>query len=282
MLHVHVGDSSAAALRNAGVPGDTIVWTEVLYEGPRSADDPEMWLRERARFLSETTGGARSPVQCRGMLEKQDRDLAAFLRHDELVFWFDACLFDQSILARHLDWLGRTDWGTARVTLVEAGSFPGHPRFAGLGELTPAELASLFPNRENVTAPMIRAGTAAWRAIRSGNRELIERTLKGWTGELPYMGDAMARLLEEMPAQGLTRLEREVVAAARSGATDPAEIFSRVSAMEERPYFGDSTLWRVINRLARAEKAPIVLEGPGPLPVWEPPQNLSNWRIRAL
>lgn len=70
-------------------------------------------------------------------LEVQDTNLEKFQNHEEAVLWFDACLFDQAILIRQLDWFAHQDLGNTQLSLICIGDFPGFNRFRGLGELNP-------------------------------------------------------------------------------------------------------------------------------------------------
>ncbi|HEX2949998.1 MAG TPA: hypothetical protein VHV83_10615, partial [Armatimonadota bacterium] len=55
ILHIHCGDSSAQVLRESQLPGDVLVWTELLHEGPTPLEvDNETWLHLRASFLAST------------------------------------------------------------------------------------------------------------------------------------------------------------------------------------------------------------------------------------
>ena len=75
---------------------------------------------------------------------------AAIERHEsygELIMWFEHDLFDQLNLVQLLTWIRARLPAAKAVSLVCVGSFPGHPGFKGLGELTPDELASLLDTR---------------------------------------------------------------------------------------------------------------------------------------
>ena len=62
--------------------------------------------------------------------------------YDELVLWFEHDLFDQLNLVQLLPWIRERLPSPATVSLVCIGSFPGHPAFKGLGELSPGELGA--------------------------------------------------------------------------------------------------------------------------------------------
>ena len=265
MLHVHCGDSSAGSLRAANPPGEVIVWFDPVWEGPAphglSADE---LLRLRAEYVSETTGWAVTPDQVREKLAGQQRDLLKFRDHEETVLWFDACLFDQAILIRQLDWFSRQDPGDRTLSLICIGEFPGFARFRGLGELMPAQIATLIDKRRPVSAAQSALAMAVRAAFLSPDPRLIGDLLRRDTTALPCLAAAMRRHLQRFPSirNGLGRLEQEIMTVVDNGAAQPPVIFNAVSDMEETPFFGDHTVWNIINRMSRCDKPAFVVEGP--------------------
>lgn len=285
IVHVHCGDSSAKAQGQAGLPGELLVWIELLHEG-RIPDAPfasEEYLKSRAKALSESTGGALSPEACRRRLETQDEVLKrAAASAKELVLWFDACLYDQSVLARLLAGLSNFESLPAETSLICVGEFPGKPRFKGLGELSPAELASLFPSRRRVDALTLEEGRFAWEALKASSPETLLTAASRSFERLPFMAEALERRLRQLPSakNGLPLLDEEILGALEAKPLSPLELFRRVSDMEARPYFGDTTLWRRVNGLSSKSCPPLRLAGPGPLPCWtQKPVELSNWTL---
>src|SRR5688572_16660653 len=142
MLHIHNGDSTASALRKTDVPGESIVWCDVLHEGPAVAGlTAEQWRTMRAEFHAGLGWGKFQ--ECLDYLLQMDNDLARFSEHEEVVLWFEHDLFDQLILIRLLDWFAERDLGQTRLTLICVGAFPGVERFIGLGQLSSEQLATL-------------------------------------------------------------------------------------------------------------------------------------------
>jgi hypothetical protein len=281
MLHIHCGDSSADALRQAGAPGDVIAWCDPLFDGPLGRDWPDATRRRiRAAHLSGTTRGAMSPAQCERWLHKQDMALARFREHDEVVLWFDACLFDQSILVRQLAWFADQDLDDTRLSLICIGTHPAVPRFRGLGELAPSQLLALLPARAEVTGAQCRLGRAAWQAWCAPGPEPLNALARLELEPLPFLREAAVRRIQQYPSirTGLNRLEQESLEALEDGPMRPAALFRAVSDREARPFFGDTTLWACLDAMSRAEPALVSIEGPGPLPLWEP-VDIDRWLI---
>lgn len=280
-LHVHPGDSSADSLRAAGIDGSVIVWSEMLHLGPLRPVGDERSYRERGQFLSGLTGGAMSPDQCTARGRRQDEALLAYRDFPETVLWFDACLYDQTILVRLLDWFARQDLTGHTLSLICVGEYPGFAKFCGLGELTPEQLAGLLPGRVPVTPAMLALAQQAWQALCADSPVSIEQLAAADTSALPYLGEALVRFLEQFPASddGLCRLERECLEAIAAGARNPVAVFVAASAAEPRPFFGDSTVWACLNQLAAGPAPLLAITGPEPrLPQWDA-CDLNRWQL---
>lgn len=280
MLHIHCGDTSAELLRRSGVPGDVMVWCDPVCEGPLRRDAAtDEWAVLRGEYLDGITGLPWGT--CAKRLLQQQADLEQFREHEEAVLWFDACLFDQAILVRQLDWFARQDLGATKLSLICIGAFPGFERFRGLGELDPAQLASLLETRHSVSESELSLGVTAWSALCASEPTAIERVLAADTSALPYLSEALSRFLEQYPStrNGLNRLEQEALEAVCGGCSRPGEIFRAVSKKESRPFFGDTTLWACIDDMSAAGEPLLRIDGPGPLPRWNPPDVLAPWNV---
>jgi hypothetical protein len=276
MLHIHCGDSSAEALRKSGsVKGDIAVWSDVLWDGlcPPVADDE--FRKIRAAFLSESIGGAHSAEACLRKLERQDAALESAEGHDELVLWFDACLYDQLILIRLLQKLSLKKPSKTKISLICAGEFPGFVKFRGLGELSPEQMASLFPGRQPVSDAMFAAAAKIWAAFTAGTPEalaVVAKAPEDYFGGLKYARAAVVRFLECYPSRnGLERLENEILKGLSGGEKTFMELFRAVSDMEERPFFGDTSLSRAVNIMAALGQPPLSIESGVPFSQWNPP-----------
>jgi hypothetical protein len=281
MLHVHCGSASADSLRRSGVPGEVIEWADLLYVGPLPVGvTAERWRVVRADALVKASRGQLGLEQCMRRLEHQDQVLAAYGEHDEVVLWFDACLYDQLILIRHLDFFAQRDMGCTALSLVCVSGFPHVGRFRGLGQLRPEQLAQLFPTRFEVSEKEKRLGALAWAAVRSPDPAAIERLLAYGTEPPPYLADALVRFLQQYPstANGLTRLENTVLAAIAAGHSSLRAIVGAVNEREERPFRGDTAIWMTVADLAECEPPLVRVDGCGDLPLWNVPDELNSWK----
>ena len=283
-LHITSGDSAGGSLAKSGISGEVFVWHDILYDGPRNPGWPDDdTLDARAQFLEQATGGGLRREHVLETLQSQYRRLAATADYERIVLWFDACLFDQSMLSHVLTCLRYQGVKEANLLCVDA--FPGIVPFNGLGQLLPEQLASVYDQRRPVTDPQFRFAEVVDKAFATQEPTLLAELSRSTDAPLPWIPAAAARWLQEQPdpATGLGRLEHIALEAIRGGCETPGEIFSTVSANDTHPQFwGDTTLWAKINALADRKPPLVRIEGPAiRLPQWEGTTDLKRFRITS-
>ena len=158
MIHFTNGSSVADALVAGGVPGRVVACADPLHDGPclpglsRAAVE-----RRRARGFSPAAK-ASTFDEVRRDFELRDAAIDEAARADEVVLWFEHDLFDQLNLIWLLDALAGAGTPERRVRLVVIGEHPEVAPFHGLGQLSPAQLLALFPDRQPLTTRGRRRG----------------------------------------------------------------------------------------------------------------------------
>jgi hypothetical protein len=263
ILHVANGHSTTALIEQSAVPGRTMVWCDPLNEGPvpGNVSDEEL-LRLRAEFLAgdpaDVAEVAADLTQWRANVDDQDS-------YDELVLWYEHDLFDQLNLIQLLTHLAARR-RSKPIAIVMIDSFPGHPNFKGIGELTPPDVAALFDSRRPITPEQLALAPRAWSAYRSADPRAIEALLTSDTAALPFLGAALARHLEEFPSDtnGLSRSEGRLMELALDAPVEIKHAFPKMHEGETAHYIADSWFFDLANALATA-KPPLLtinLENP--------------------
>ncbi len=284
-FHITSGDIAGGRLAKAGLAGEIFVWHDILYDGPRQPGWPsEDTLGARALFLEEFTASGLGRGSILETFHDQYQRLAGAASYERIVLWFDACLFDQSMLAHILTCLAIKD--IRKVELLCVDAFPGIEPFHGLGQLQPEQLASLYDRRRPVTDDQFRLAQIVDEAFATQSVALLTDLSKTIDPPLPWIPAAAARWLQEQPdpATGLGRLEGLALAAIRAGCETPGQIFASAAAADTPPQFwGDTTLWVKINGLAERVPPLVQIEGPVErLPQWESEVSLEEFKIKAL
>jgi hypothetical protein len=211
-----------------------------------------------AEYLA--TIGTAGAADVEAELRARDERLAAAIADGEpVVLWFEHDLYDQLQLIQIL--AGLPD-RPEHVELICVGSFPGRPGFAGLGELEPDELASLWLVRTAVTPEHVHLARAAWDVVRGEDPRALARAAATPDERLPYLAPALRRLLEELPGtrDGLGRTERQLLEAVGAGARTREQAFLASMAAEDAPFMGDTIAFDRLEALA-----PLLVDADGGL-----------------
>jgi hypothetical protein len=284
-LHITSGDCAGELLEKSGLPGEVFVWHDILYDGPRNPGWPnEDTLNARAVFLEETTAGGLDRQYVLQTLHQQYHKLAEAACAKSILLWFDACVFDQSMLTHILTCLRYLN--VRGVELLCIDSFPGIEPYHGLGQLRPDQLAPLYDRRKPVTDAQFKFAVQVDKAFATQDVSALTELSQARDAPLPWIPAAAHRWLQERPdpVTGLSRLEHLALESICAGCETPGEIFKSVATADTPPQFwGDITLWTKINALAEREPPLVTIDGPTDrLPQWESDVSLNDFTIKAL
>lgn len=276
IVHLRCGDDILHKLAQAGLPGRFRRWADALCQGPTPGGlTPSQWRAVRTRFLADAYGLDQHEAAAR--LARDDAALIEAAAATEIVLWFEHDLFDQTVLIYLLHFLAQRGVAADRLSLICIDRHAAVPRFIGLGQLAPAQLADLFPARRAVTSAQLRLASAAWHTYTAPEPAPLMRLLAQDTSALPYLGPALRRHLQEFPARGsgLSLTERLALQAVRDGASTGGAIFTAVQTAEATPFMGDIMLYAVLKRLACGPAPLLKADRP-----WPPGLNLADHRFR--
>lgn len=259
MLIVTNGDAAVATLKDAGIPGHIFAWRDVLHEGPVPHG---LTLREmsdvRAAFIADRGWGSEERV--RRDFKLRDDKLDSAQHQTEFLLWFEHDLYDQLQLIQILDQLVTAPPEDTILSMICREAFVSH---------TAAELLDeWFEERESLDDRQLDLGSEAWDAFTNPSPEAWAALLDEDTIVLPFLADAIERLLEEYPApgDGLSRSERQILEALTEGHTTPGSLFRATQGMEEAAFMGDASFWPILAGLTVPDTPLVAGEGPMELP----------------
>jgi len=243
-LHILNGDRALELWKQCGFRGRSLVWRETYIEGPLpDTDDPDVFRKARAEYLSrfdELAGIGRARLLLH--LRKMDETVLRLPENATLMLWFDACLFDQTILMRILSLLDRRTAALNVFLYCCDGSCLQKADFmrgnSGKVRLLPQDWA---------------AAGEAWTLFRrkdaSGILHLLEREP---FARLPKMKKALLRSIDEIPDRdGLTGTQRRILGLVAGGRHAFMEIFAGLADFEEYPFLGDTACRRLLDQLVQ-------------------------------
>lgn len=246
IVHVCNGDVTADTLSLADLPGDIRVWADALDVGPVLPVSDQEHYKARGEFwASRGNGSAAENVKQLGEWDKSFDEAASA---DELILWYEHDLFDQLALIRLLARLARRGLPQT-LTIVSIDRHPEIPNFLGMGQLKPEQLAELWPRRAPLSRDSIDEAVTAWIAVTANDPRALPFLTKR-VKALPFLAGALERHLEEFPdpTSGLSRTERQMLAAIARGEATADALLQASHAMDPRYPITDGLLFEVLKR----------------------------------
>ena len=248
------GDHAAELLRAAGRTATILPWRDILHEGPIVAGPLEVCSHQRAVFLAERFGVAETEIAA----DFADRD-ATLRKHrdfDRIELWFEHDLYDQLQLLQVLAAFAAEERSEG-VVLVQADDF--------LGGQSPDTILKFAAGARAIDDDDLDTAERAWADLAMPTPEYVLH----WSGvaeeRLPFLGAALHRFLEELPApgSGVTRSEAVTLADLAKGPASPSRLFRALIAEEEAAFMGDLSFFRLLDDLTFCD-VPLISGLPAP------------------
>lgn len=232
------GDHAAEALR-AVFPERTILpWRDALVEGPVPDVCDDAFRDQRATYLAHAFGHDEANV--RDDFTARDAALAGLIAAAApIALWFETDLHDQLQLLDILARVAPTS-STVPLSLVQvAPPLPSH------------DLAALDSQTVEIDAGDLAVAAGLWSAVRQPTPKAVAHEALA-DGPWPSVRAALRRLLQELPApaDGLSRIEREILRAVARGGATPVSAFRVYMSTEELPFLGDAGFFVRLTALA--------------------------------
>ncbi|MGV3560409.1 DUF1835 domain-containing protein [Larkinella arboricola] len=233
-LHILNGDATAQAFAQSNIvqpsdPSDVLIWREALSEGPVRADASreELWPIRRA-WLAVYAGGLAADTYDQQVVQELEK-LANPSDYDEVYLWFEHDLFCQINLVFLLAQLAQQPHGTTRIKQVSVDSVPGEPFFKGMGQLTGAQLATLYLQAEELTAHELEVAARVWRAYAGPEPMAVQELLNADFGRLRFLKNALVHHLQRFPftSNHLNLIEHLLTAILMEGPLPEARLIER-------------------------------------------------------
>lgn len=258
-LHITNGDSAANLLRDAKIAGHYLPWRDVLHDGPVPGDMSLYQLSKiRAKFIADV--GWASQDGAEREFENRDTTLKNYVSYDKVLLWFEHDLYDQLQLLQILDWFAEHEGDGLDLGLICTEHY--------LGQMTSESIGSLIQFEGEVTDAHLRLAKIAWKAFRASTPLEWAALLRRDTSALPFLGDAVLRMLEEYPdiETGFSKTESRLMARLAAGPCTPAALFGHNQRQEKRIFLGDWSFWEILNGLIFGVQ-PLIswVDGSGPV-----------------
>lgn len=243
VLNIVNGDIVLNSLKEANIGGSFLPWGDFLHDGAvPEALSLEKLSNIRAKFISQKGLGEFDDIY----QEFQDRDsmLKTYQKYDEINLWFENDLYDQLQLIQILDWFAKHASDNNNIFIIYPENY--------LSKATSKELHDfLLYNKELVTYNHFITARKAWSAFSSKSPYAWYKLLDDDTATLPFLKDAVKRMLEEYPntTNGLSKTAHQILLSISKGNHNPKDIFIDCQKSETRPFIGEIVFFYIIKEL---------------------------------
>lgn len=247
ILHITNGDSAVMKMHEAGIEGNILPWRDVLHDGRvLPGDDLEAVSKARAGFIASL--GWADEEQVRQDFAERDAQLQRAAYCDRIILWFEHDLYDQLQILQLLNWFAGQPQTHDRLHLLNHNNY--------LGVIGADEMATLAGTEQRVTREQLNLARKLWQTFTDDTPHALVEHYRGDTGALPFMHDALYRLLQFLPSprNGLNRTEHQALQAAARGITAPDNLFEASQQAEQARFLGDASFWLVLEELCSGEQ----------------------------
>lgn len=266
ILHITNGDDLAENLRQLDIPGEIIVWREMLCEGPTTMElGSKEFFDMRSRFLEETY--QIPPEEYREKFLEELHKLTVTNSHEEIILWFEFDLFSHINMSAAISHLLENK-KEIPVTLVCSKRLKGEKEFSPLSQLSLKHLANHYDHRINLNKDDLEMAGLIWQLYNGDNPQKLKALIKTKTN-FEYLSSCIRAHLERFPntKTGINALERNILKLIeKNNITSVSHLIGY--SLEYQGYFGlgDLQLQRVIDNLqlfyvVREDKVELTTQG---------------------
>jgi hypothetical protein len=241
-LHILNGDASLPAFSAAKIPGQVLVWREVLSEGPAVATVPEQeFWKIRQTYITSAYHEPAAAYKKKVLDELSKLEAAgAFF---EVVLWFDVDLMCQINLLYLLFRLHQIKPALVSVCTPEP--------YINLAQLQPEALLQLFDERQQLIAAQLEQAHTVWQLYAGPDPMRLQRHLQQHELHLPHLRQALLVHLSRFPecSSGLGLTEKLLLQLLNEGADSEERLMQKFWQLYPEFGFGDTQLLHMLKKL---------------------------------
>ncbi|HSI69086.1 MAG TPA: DUF1835 domain-containing protein [Gillisia sp.] len=209
-LHIINGDDLHRHFLELKIPGDVVVWREMLCEGPTTFElDNSDFFDLRTNFLNEHY--QISPEDYRTQFIEELHKLKVSNSYDEIVLWFEFDLFSHINMLAVISFLLENKKNIP-VSLVCSKRLKGEKEFSPLSQLTAKHLQNHYDERIPLNIDDLEMANLMWQLYNGDNPQRLIGQIKTKTN-FEYLSACIRAHLERFPnsRNGLNSLEQNVL-----------------------------------------------------------------------
>ena len=209
VLHIVNGDSLAEQMQELNLPGELVIWRELLCEGPTLQEINSDFFKLRKKFLKKTYNISAENYEERFIAEI--KRLKSFNNYDEVVLWFEFDLFCHINMLATINLLAQKE-KSRPITLVCSRKLKGEKEFKPLSQLSLKELKNHYDNRIHLNSDDIEIASLIWELYCGNNPLKLKPQIKVQTN-FEYLSSCIRAHIERFPnsISGINTLEKNIL-----------------------------------------------------------------------
>ena len=249
-LHIINGDSLAESVADLDLPGQQVVWREMLCEGPtvQEVGSPE-FVKIRKKFLNTYYGISGEDYQNEFVSEL--KKLKKIDDYDHIILWFEFDLFCHINVLAAISFIMEHK-KEVPFYLVCSKKLKGDEKLTPLSQLSEKQLLNHYKNKILLIENDLEVANLMWELYCSNNPLLIKRQIKTNTN-FEYLSSCIRAHVERFPnsVTGINSLERNILRLIRE-----RDIHNYTQlmgyALEYQGYYGysDVQMERILQKLS--------------------------------
>jgi len=250
-LHITNGDGLTNNINELNLGGDTVVWREMLCEGPTSYNlDSEEFVELRTNFLKSHYDV--NPAHYEEQFLQELKKLNTVNEYDEVVLWFEFDLFSHINMLAIISHLEEHKLNIP-VFLVCSKKLKGESEFSPLSQLSLKDLNNHYAKRIPLNEDDLEMASLMWQLYNGENPQKLKLLIKKKTN-FEYLSSCIRAHIERFPnsTTGLNSLEKNILKLISTNNISSMNQLLGYS-LEYQGYFGygDSQMKRILEKLQR-------------------------------
>lgn len=213
ILHILNGDATLHSFEQTGLEGTTLIWREVLSEGPLEDDitGASFW-NKRSDWITRNFNDTPENYE-----QKVINELALLNNaYEEINLWFEFDLHCQMNLLGVLMLLKRqVDLSQPRLYLISPDDYPEVTDFRGMGQLNGSQLENLYDGRLSMGELDFYVADTAWSLLVKGSLSELSQWLSTnrYWGNLHWLRAALEAYIKRqtLNENGLNSVEQSLL-----------------------------------------------------------------------
>lgn len=242
ILHILNGDSTHTIFEKSSLPGDVVIWREMLCEGAVVNDvGSDQFWKERYSYFANELGIEK--------LDYFDKTIKEIIRledvsnYNEVVLWFEYDLFCQVNLMALCSYLLKSYRKDVKYYLVCTGKEKEKSQLQTLADYLPNEYQNLYQKKTKLSRNDLLFAQNVWETYVLNDIDTLKDFNFDKNKKFIYLQDAINQHIQRFHTEiGLNQIDKTILAFINSGIYDKKDLIKTLLywQKEETVYgFGD-------------------------------------------